>query len=138
MRLTSSWRQDFSLAAGVGFCFGAYVLLAVAFYWLMQPVITENYGIAAYKPPPATTVVYPKTPFVPSAPSEPPSVAAEPPPLAAFAAVVPEVVKTPVVETPKQAPQKRAARTAPRKETGRDRNSWDHVSRSPYEFRSVW
>jgi hypothetical protein len=32
-----------------------------------------------------------------------PSVAAEPAPLAAFAAVVPEVVKTPVVETPKQA-----------------------------------
>src|SRR5712671_110911 len=97
MRLTSSWRQDLSLAAGVGFCLGAYVLLAVAFHWLMQPTVSENYGIAAYKPPPATIVVYPKTPFISPAPSElpPSSVAAEPPASAAFAAVVPEVEEKP-------------------------------------------
>jgi hypothetical protein len=141
MRLTSSWRQDLSLAAGVGFCLGAYVLLAVAFHWLMQPTVSENYGIAAYKPPPATIVVYPKGPFVPPAPSELPSlsVAAEPAALAAFAAVVLEVEEKPAVEAPKKAPQKRVARTTPRQETGRDRrNSGEHVSHSPYEFRSVW
>src|SRR3981189_2139831 len=92
MRLTSSRRQDLSLAAGVGFCLGIYVLPAFAFYWLMQPTVSENYGIAAYKPPPATVVVYPTTPFVPPATSQLPSssVAAEPPVLAAFAAVVQE------------------------------------------------
>jgi hypothetical protein len=39
----------------------------------MQPTVSENYGIAAYKPPPATIVVYPKAPFVPPARSELPS-----------------------------------------------------------------
>ena len=142
MRLTSSRRQDLSLAAGVGFCLGIYVLPAFAFYWLMQPTVSENYGIAAYKPPPATVVVYPTTPFVPPATSQLPSssVAAEPPVLAAFAAVVPEGREKPAVEVPKQAPQKRVARTSRRQETGGDRrNSEDrHVSQSPYEFRSVW
>ena len=57
MRLTSSRRQDLGLAAGVGFCLGIYVLPAFAFYWLMQPTVSENYGIAAYEPPPATIVV---------------------------------------------------------------------------------
>src|SRR3981081_4223722 len=109
MRLTSSQRQDLSLAAGVGFCLGVYVFLAVAFHWLMQPTVSKNYGLAAYKPPPATVVVYPTTPFVPPAPSEPASssVAAEPPALAAFAAVVPEVKEKPAVEVPKEAPRKR-------------------------------
>jgi hypothetical protein len=137
MRLTSARRQDLSLAARVGVCIGVYVLLAVAFHWLMQPTVSENFGIAAYKPLPATIVVYSKVPFVPPAPSELPSasVATEPPALAAFAAVVPEVVEKPAVEVLQPAPQKRVARTRPRPD---HRNSWDHVSRSPYEFRSVW
>jgi hypothetical protein len=142
MRLTDSRRQDLSLAAGVGFCLGVYVVLAFAFHWLMQPTVSTNYGLAAYKPPPATVVVYPTTPFVPPDPSELPSssVAAEPPVLAAFAAVVSEVEKKPAVELPKQAPQKGVKRTSRRHETVRDRrNSGDHqVSHSPYEFRSVW
>src|SRR5258705_11686731 len=80
MRSNGSRRQDFRLAAGVGFCLGVYVVLAVAFHWLMQPTVSENYGIAAYKPPPATIVVYPRAPFVPPPPSEPrsSSVASEP------------------------------------------------------------
>src|SRR6267142_2393699 len=104
MRSNGSRRQDFRLAAGVGFCLGVYVVLAVAFHWLMQPTVSENYGIAAYKPPPATIVVYPKAPFVPPAPSElpPSSVAAEPPASAAFAAVVLKVEEKSAVEVPKQ------------------------------------
>jgi hypothetical protein len=152
MRLNSSRQQDFSLAAGVGFCLGAYVLLAVAFHWLMQPTVSENYGIAAYKPPPATVVPYAKTPFVPPTPELPSSsiaaeplpsaaFAAEPPPSAAFAAAIPEVEEKPSVEIAKQAPTKHVARTTPRRQerTGRDRrDSWNQVSRSPYEFRSIW
>jgi hypothetical protein len=141
MRLTSSRWQDLCLAAGVAFRLGIYVLPAFAFYWLMQPTVRENHGIAAYKPPPATVVVYRATPFVPPAPPELPSspVAAEPPPLAAFAAVVPEGKEKPAVEAPQEAPRKRVTRTTPRQETGRDRrNSGDYHVSAPYEFRSVW
>jgi len=140
MRLNSSCWQDFILAAGVASCIGVYVVFAFAFHWMMQPTVSENYGIAAYKPPPATIVVYREGPFVPPPPSKlPPSaVAEEPPASAAFAAAPPDVAQksTPAV----QAPKKHVTRTPPRREaTVRDRrNSWDRPSASPYEFRSVW
>jgi hypothetical protein len=113
MRSDSSRRQDFRLAAGVGFCLGVYVVLAVAFHWLMQPTVSENYGVAAYKPPPATIVVYREGPFVPPPPSKlPPSaVAEEPPASAAFAAALPEVAQKPAPAV--QAPKKHVARTPP-------------------------
>ena len=140
MQLNSSCRQDFILAAGVASCIGVYVVFAFAFHWMMQPTVSENYGIAAYKPPPATIVVYREGPFVPPPPSKlPPSaVAEEPPASAAFAAALPEVAQKPAPAV--QAPKKHVARTPPRREaTVRDRrNSWDRPSASPYEFRSVW
>ena len=114
MRSNGSRRQDFRLAAGVGFCLGVYVVLAIAFHWLMQPTVSENYGIAAYKPPPATVVVYPKAPFVPPAPPELPSasIAAEPPASMAFAAAIPDTTKKSPAEVLKQVPKKHVARQA--------------------------
>ena len=131
MRSYGSRRQDYRLAAGVGFCLGVYVVLAVAFHWLMQPTVSENYGVAAYKPPPATIVVYPKAPFVPPPPSELPSssIAEEPPASTAFAAAPAEVLK--------QVPKKHVARTAPRRErpARERRNPWDYAWGPSYGYR---
>ena len=139
MRLNSSRRQEFRLAAGVGLCLGVYVVLAVAFHWLMQPTVSENYGIAAYKPPPATIVVYPKAPFVPPARSELPSasIAVEPPASMAFAAAIPDTTKKPPAEVLKQVPKKHVARpTARRERPARERrNPWDYAWGSSYGYR---
>ena len=139
MRVRTSRHQEFSLVAGVGICLGGYVVLAVAFHWLMQPTVFENYGVAAYKPPPGTIVVYPEAPFVPPAPSELPlsSVAAEPPALAAFATAIPEVEERPVAEVPKKALKKQVARKTPRHErpVREHRNPWDYAWGPSYGYR---
>jgi hypothetical protein len=139
MRSNGSRRQDFRLAAGVGFCIGVYVVLAIAFHWLMQPTVSENYGVAAYKPPPATIVVYPKAPFVPPPPSELPSssIAEEPPASMAFAAAIPDTTKKPPAEVLKQVPKKHVARTAPRRErpARERRNPWDYAWGPSYGYR---
>jgi hypothetical protein len=66
MRASAS---DIGLLVAVGTVVGGYVALAVGFGWLMQPAVFENSGIAAYKPPPATIVVYREAPFQGSAPA---------------------------------------------------------------------
>jgi hypothetical protein len=133
---------------------GIFVALGVGFYWIMQPAVFENAGVASYKPPPATIVVYPEVPFVPPTPapsasmSPPPpsasrsSAAIEPPVEAAFAAAIPEVQEKPALAVPKQTP-KRRERTTSRKESHTSRqephtSSARNASASPYEFRSVW
>ena len=144
MRASAS---DIGLLGAVGILVGGYVALGVGFYWIMQPAVFENAGVAAYKPPPATIVVYPEVPFVPPTPapsasmSPPPpsasrsSAAIEPPVEAAFAAAIPEVQERPALAVPKQTP-KRRERTTSRKEP--HTSSARNASASPYEFRSVW
>jgi hypothetical protein len=143
MRASAS---DIGLLGAVGILVGGYVALGVGFYWIMQPAVFENAGVAAYKPPPATIVVYPEVPFVPPTPapsasmSPPPSAsrssaAIEPPVEAAFAAAIPEVQEKPALAVPKQTP-KRRERTTSRKEP--HTSSARNASASPYEFRSVW
>src|SRR5262249_42178786 len=83
--------SDVGLLGAIGIFVGGYLALSVGFYWLMQPAVFENSGIAAYKPPPLTVVVYPEVPFVapasaPSASASASAPAVEPPVEAAFAA----------------------------------------------------
>src|SRR5262245_52428667 len=97
--------EDFRLAAGVGSLLAMFTGLVFAFYWLMQPTIVRNYGIAAYRPPPKAVVHYANSPWVPPAPSEalPPIAAAEPAP------------ESPVVEAPRSEVKKQEARTTPQR-----------------------
>jgi hypothetical protein len=100
----------FGLLGVAGILVGGYLALGSGFYWLMQPRAFANAGIAAYKPPPGTVVVYPEVPFVAPAPA--PSVSAsapavEPPVEAAFAAAIPEIEAKPAIADPKQTPKKR-------------------------------
>jgi uncharacterized iron-regulated membrane protein len=124
--------QDCGFAIAISFHLSIYVGIALFFYWLMQPTVNQNPGLAAYKPPPKTVVVYADSPWVPPAPSElPPSIAvAGPPSSIAAAEPTPEVVESAVV-TPKKETEKRAARKTPRRERPmiRERQNpmWDYA-----------
>ena len=52
----------------LGILLVGYLGIAGGFYWLMQPTVVKNNGVAAYRPPPATAVS--ALPYVPPAPSE--------------------------------------------------------------------
>src|SRR5207245_4902400 len=54
----SRYGADYRLAAGVGFRIGACAGFAIYFYWLMQPNVVTNHGLAAYHPPPKDVVYY--------------------------------------------------------------------------------
>src|SRR5258705_5812325 len=50
-------------AAGIGL--GAYAAFYFVLYWLMQPTVTANSGLAGYRPPPKTIVKYADAPWEP-------------------------------------------------------------------------
>src|SRR5262245_8606176 len=90
----------FTLVAGLG-CFGGY--------WLMQPRVIPNLGLAAYEPPPGTRLV----PL--SRKMDAPELAALPPTPVATVSVEPErspdsVEKTMVAATPKPVARRARAR----------------------------
>jgi hypothetical protein len=144
----TSRNKNSGLVAGVGFCLGVYVVLAVGFHWVMQPTVFKNSGLAAYKPPPATVVVYSEAPFVPPVPSEqlaparsePPSVAVEAPISAAgvkAAAAAPDASEKAAEIVPKKPRRNHVARAAPRRErpvrqVRERRNPWDFAYSPPY------
>jgi len=141
--------SNFGLLTAGGTLVGGYVALGIGFYWLMQPTAFKNLGIAAYKPPSATVVIYPETPFVPPTPSPtPPAVAVEPPVESAFAAAIPEVQEKPALAAsphPKKRERttyRREERTTYRRQERPTSSRLEHFGRntwgSPYEFRSVW
>src|SRR5262244_3412091 len=99
--------DDYRLAAAVGFVVAAYLGFFVVLYWLMQPTVTANPGLAAYQPPPKTVVRYADSPWVPPPPSEA-LVRAQAEPAA------PEPAKSLVAEEPKKETKKQAVRTTPR------------------------
>src|SRR5262249_22375306 len=69
-RPRTSRSEDFSLAAAGGIVLAAYASFFFGLYWLMQPSVTANPGLAGYRPPPKTIVRYADSPWVPPAPSE--------------------------------------------------------------------
>src|SRR4051812_21639047 len=77
-------RSESGMAAALGiylvvYCFTA-LCLGATLYWLMQPRVIENAGIAAYQPPPGAVVAYRPSPWTPPAqaalsvpPADPPA-----------------------------------------------------------------
>jgi hypothetical protein len=102
--------DDYRLAVAVGIVLAAYVGFFLGLYWVMQPTVTANPGLAGYRPPPKTVVHYADSPWVPPPPSEalpPIRAAAEP---AAEIAKSAQEPKKEIKETKKQ-----EARTSPRR-----------------------
>jgi hypothetical protein len=73
VRFNSSRRKGSYVWAVVGGCLAIYVIFAVAFNWLIAPIVAKNEGGEPYKPPPATTALQSDAPLVA------PDVSAKPP-----------------------------------------------------------
>jgi hypothetical protein len=129
LRLGSVRYQDASLAVAFGINVGVYAGIVACFatglFWLMQPTVVQNQGLAAYKPPPRTVVIYADPTWVPPTLSESPATVA-------VAEPAPEVVESTVVATKKEI-KKRAARTTPPRE--RLNPFWDYASAPSRSFR---
>jgi hypothetical protein len=97
--------EDYCLAAGVGTILAIFAGFAFGFYWLMQPTIVPNYGLAAYQPPPKTVVHYANSPWVPPAPpQELPKITASEP-----------AIESSVAEEPKKEIKKQEVRRIPQR-----------------------
>jgi hypothetical protein len=68
LRSRTSRYQDSGITAAFALFLGVYAGAAFGFYWLMQPTVVKDSGLAAYHPPPMTVVT--NSPWVPPAPSE--------------------------------------------------------------------
>ena len=128
---------------GLGAAFGILVLglvaVAFGFYWLMQPTVVTNQGMAVYKAPPKAVVHYADSPWIPPPPSE--ALAA-----AAMVQPAPEVVEKPAAAPAKET-KKREARaategttttrpTTPRRERPyAERDPRNAFASSPFGFR---
>jgi hypothetical protein len=99
--------EDYRLGTAAGFVVAAYAGFFLVLYWLMQPSVVANPGLAGYRPPPKTIVRYADSPWVPPDPSEPFPIRATREPGA-------EIAKSRVTEEPKKEVKKQEARTAPR------------------------
>ena len=104
---THSSYEDYRLGMTIGTVIAAYAGFFLVLYWLMQPTVSANAGLAAYRPPPKTVVKYADAPWVPPDPSEalPFRASGERPPV---------VAKTSVTEEPKKEVKKPERRAAPR------------------------
>src|SRR5262245_5801438 len=80
------------LVGAAGIAVAAYAAFFIILFWLMQPTVTANSGLAGYQPPPKTIVKYDaNAPWVPPSPSEAfPRRAPDEPPVIAKRSVVEE------------------------------------------------
>src|SRR5690348_11750676 len=85
---------------------GAYFGIASGFYWLMQPTVVKNNGLAGYQPP-AATVISAKATMPPPAD-----------PLVALAPPAPDIPEAAAVvsKKDKEAAKREARTTTPRRE----------------------
>jgi hypothetical protein len=136
--------KDCGLAAAPGIILGVYmgvaVCFAAGFYWLMQPTVSRNPGLAAYKALPKTVVVYADSAWVPHTPPQSPATVG-------IAETAPEVVESTVaapkndtvVVAPKKTTKRREARTTPRRREplARERTNpfWDYAASTSYGYR---
>ena len=110
-------RLAFALGINVGVYAGIVACFAAGLFWLMQPKVLQNQGLAAYKPLPGTVVNYTDPARVPPALSQP-----REPETVGIAEPAPEVVESPVAATqtpavtPKKETKKRETRTMPQRE----------------------
>ena len=121
--------QDRRLAVALGLNVGVYAGIVACFaaglFWLMQPKVLQNQGLAAYKPLPGTVVNYGDPTRLPPAQSESPETVG-------MAELAPAVVESPVVATKKDI-KKRETRTT----AARERWSpfWDNAAAPSRGFR---
>lgn len=105
-----AWREaDYRLPTAVGLILATYALFFLCLYWFMQPSVSANAGLAAYRPPPKTVVRYADSPqWVPPDSSEvfPIRATGERPPV---------ITKPSVAEEPKKAAKKQEASTSARR-----------------------
>ena len=105
---STSRYEDCRLAGTAGIVVGAYAAFFVILFWLMQPTVTANSGLAGYQPPPKTIVKYDaNAPWVAPSP-------AEAFPRRALDEPAPVIAKRSVAEEPKKETKKPEVRTAPR------------------------
>jgi hypothetical protein len=131
--------QDRRLAVALGFNVAVYAGIVACFvvglFWLMQPTVLKNHGLAAYKRLPGTVVNYTDPARLPPAPSELPETVgvAEPTPQA----VAPQVVAPQAVESPAVAPKKEIKKRETRTMPARERSSpfWDNAAAPSRGFR---
>ena len=125
----SRYGADYRLTAGVGLRIGACVAFAVYFYWLMQPNVVPNHGLAAYSPPPKAVVNYQLQRVPPAALEERVALTVPEP--------APEIAVANVVDSKKEI-NKQEARTIPQRERPvRERPTpfWDSASSRSQGFR---
>jgi hypothetical protein len=103
----TSRSEDCRLGVAVGTVIAAYAGFFLVLYWLMQPTVSANAGLAGYRPPPKTVVRYADAPWVPPDPSEAL-------PIRASDEREPVIAKKTVTEEPKKEVKKPERRTAPR------------------------
>ena len=104
-RARTSRFEDYRLGAAVGVILAAYAGFAFGLFWLMQPSVATNYGVAGYRAPPKTIVRSADAPWVPPETSEPLPIRAKAEPAAPAASVA---------EEPKKEAKKQEVRTVPR------------------------
>src|SRR5262245_18003588 len=105
----STRHEDYHLGTRVGIVVAGYAAFFLILYWLMQPSITPNPGLAAYRPPPKTVVHYADSPWEPPAPSVfLPIRAADPAPAVAKRSVTEE----PKTKKPERRPSARQTQPA--------------------------
>jgi len=98
--------------AGFSAFLGLYAVVAFGLYWLMQPTVVANHGVAAYQPPPKSVVSY--VPWVPPAPEADTAVAAaRPAPAVEQSNVTPTKAEVKTPEARRTAPRERHVRARP-------------------------
>ena len=128
--------QDRRLAVALGLNVGVYAgivaCFAVGLFWLMQPKVLQNQGLAAYKPLPGTVVNY-------GDPTRRPPAQSEPPETVGMAEPAPAVVERPVVapESPAVATKKEVKKRETRTTAAPERWSpfWDNAAAPSRGFR---
>ena len=112
---------------GLTGCFGA------GLYWLMQPRVFANAGLAVYKPPPKTIVTYAGSP---NAWKPPPAMEL---PSEVVASAAPVIAESPAVE-PKKEAKKQPAVAAQRTRRPRPERSspMQDYAYQPYVFRPLF
>lgn len=103
---------DPGAVAGFAAFLGLYAVVAFGFYWLMQPTVVGNRGMAAYQAPPKAVVSY--VPWVPPAPEADTAVAvAQPAPAVEQSNVTPAKAEVKTHEARRTAPRERHVRARP-------------------------
>ena len=113
----------------IGVLVAGYFGISSAFYWLMQPTVVKNNGLAGYQPP-AATVISAK-PVLPPTSAEP---------LVALAPPAPEIPDAAAAAAKKEPAKREARTTTPRRErpVAGERNPMLDYASSQRQQRSGW